>query len=110
MSSKSMLSVKQFQSGQIIVHKRYGYRGVIVSVDDHFEGSDDWYEAVALTRPPKNRPWYHVLVDDSSYETYVSEAHLMCDLSDEPIVHPLVEVFWDDYEDGQYSREQRLMN
>ena len=100
----------QFQSGQIIVHKRYGYRGVIVSVDERFEGSDDWYEAVALSRPPKDRPWYHVLVDDSSYETYVSEAHLMCDLSDEPIVHPLVEVFWDDYEDGQYSREQRLLN
>ncbi len=100
----------QFRSGQIIVHKRYGYRGVIVSVDDTFEGSDDWYEAVALSRPSKDRPWYHVLVDESAYETYVAEAHLMSDVSDEPIDHPLVEVFWDDFEDGQYTREQRLMN
>ncbi|MCP4446166.1 MAG: heat shock protein HspQ [Myxococcales bacterium] len=100
----------QFRSGQIVIHKRYGYRGVIVSVDDIFEGSEDWYEAVAVTRPAKDRPWYHVLVDESAYETYVAEAHLMTDFSDEPIDHPLVEVFWDDFEDGQYSRDQRIMN
>lgn len=99
----------RFQSGQVILHTKFGYRGVIVSVDESFQGTDEWYEEAAHTRPSKDKPWYHVLVDGSTQEAYVAERHLECDESEEPIRHPLVDVFWDELKDGQYLRN-RLMN
>lgn len=103
------MAMPKFQSGQVIHHKRFGYRGVIVSVDETFQGSDDWYRDVARSRPPKDRPWYHVLVDGSNHETYVAERHLELDRTREPIEHPLVEVFFDELRDGRYVRN-RMMN
>lgn len=99
----------KFSPGQLVHHKRFGYRGVVLSVDDAFEGSDDWYDRVALSRPPKDMPWYHVLVHDSAAETYVAERHLEVDESIAPIEHPLVEVFFDEIQDGRYVRT-RIMN
>ena len=99
----------RFQSGQVILHTKFGYRGVIVSVDDKFQGTEEWYQEAAHSRPSKNKPWYHVLVDGSTHEAYVAERHLAHDTSQEPIRHPLVDVFWDELEDGCYLRN-RLMN
>jgi heat shock protein HspQ len=103
------VAMPKFESGQLIHHKRFGYRGVIVSVDDAFAGTDEWYEQVAKSRPPKDRPWYHVLVDGSDVETYVAERHLELDDTDQPVDHPLVEVFFDELDGGRYVRT-RLMN
>ena len=36
-------------------------------VDGEFAGSDEWYEEVARSRPPKDQPWYHVLVDGATH-------------------------------------------
>jgi heat shock protein HspQ len=99
----------KFSPGQLVHHKRFGYRGVVLSVDDKFQGSEDWYERVAVSRPPKDMPWYHVLVHDSSAETYVAERHLEEDESIAPIEHPLVEVFFDEIQGGRYVRN-RIMN
>ncbi len=99
----------KFESGQLIHHKRFGYRGVIVSVDDTFKGEDDWYDRVARSRPPKDRPWYHVLVHDSDAETYVAERHLEIDDSVAPIDHPLLDIFFDELCNGRYIRT-RLLN
>ena len=52
-----------FSPGQLVHHLRFDYRGVVVDVDATFCGSDEWYEQVARSRPPKDAPWYHVLVD-----------------------------------------------
>ena len=52
----------RFAIGQVIHHRRFGYRGVIVDVDPSFQLTDEWYEEVALSRPPKDKPWYHILV------------------------------------------------
>ena len=41
-----------------------------------FLGSEVWYEEVARSRPPKDQPWYHVLVNDAIHQTYVSERNL----------------------------------
>jgi heat shock protein HspQ len=99
----------KFESGQLVHHKKFGYRGVVVSVDDTFQGTDDWYREVARTRPPRDRPWYHVLVDGSNHETYVAERHLELDECEDPIEHPLLEVFFDELREGRYVRN-RLMN
>jgi heat shock protein HspQ len=98
----------RFKSGQVVLHKKFGYRGVIISVDDSFQGSEDWYERAARSRPPKDQPWYHVLVHDSTQEAYVAERHLELD-EEGPVEHPLVWVFFDELIDGHYVRN-RMMN
>ena len=65
-----------FYIGQIIQHKLFDYRGIIVDVDFSYAGTDEWYECVAHSRPSKNQPWYKVLVDNASRETYVAEQNL----------------------------------
>ena len=69
--------------GQLIQHKLFDYRGIILSVDLEFKSTDEWYEAVAKSRPPKNEPWYHVLVHQKGHQTYVVEQNLKPD----PAIH-----------------------
>lgn len=80
----------RFDIGQIVVHRRFGYRGVVYDVDPRFMLTDDWYDRVALSRPPKDRPWYHVLVDNLDHTTYVAERNLESAKDPEPIRHPLI--------------------
>lgn len=98
-----MASAK-FNIGQIIHHNRFDYRGVIVDVDATFSASDEWYDKVALSRPPKDKPWYRVLVDGTDEVTYVAERHLEPDEKTSPIKHPLVDELFDGYENGQYVK------
>ena len=72
----------RFGVGQLIRHRRFDYRGVVVDVDSTFQGTDEWYDAVARSRPPKNRPWYHVLPHGAEHMTYVAERHLEADPSE----------------------------
>ena len=69
--------------GQLIQHKLFDYRGIILSVDLEFKSTDEWYEAVAKSRPPKDEPWYHVLVHQKGHQTYVAEQNLQPD----PAIH-----------------------
>ena len=93
----------QFQIGQAVHHKRYGYRGVIVDVDATFQHSEEWYAYMCrASQPPRDRPWYHVLVHGSRHRTYVTEQNLEPDDSGEPIVHPDLTRFFDDYFGGLY--------
>ncbi len=93
----------KFCIGQIIHHRLFDYRGVIFDVDPVFCGTDEWYNAVAKSRPPKDQPWYHVLVDDAHKETYVAEQNLENDTSLSPIKHPLLSQYFHDYIDGRYA-------
>ena len=92
----------KFSIGQCIHHRLFDYRGVIVDVDPVFSGSDEWYEQVAKSRPPKGEPWYHVLVHDASQETYVAEQNLSGEESVEPVNHPLLSEFFVDVQKGHY--------
>lgn len=94
--------------GQVIRHRKFDYRGVIVDVDPTFCGTDEWYEAVARSRPPKDRPWYHVLVDGQEHATYVAERHIEADPEGASVRHPLLEVFFDSFEEGRYRRSGSL--
>ncbi|MCG8378445.1 MAG: heat shock protein HspQ [Proteobacteria bacterium] len=92
----------KFSIGQIIHHQRFDYRGVIFDVDPVFSGTDEWYENVAKSRPPKNEPWYHVLVDNAQHNTYVAERNLEAADSILPIHHPLIKLYFDNFVDGRY--------
>ena len=103
-----MFQMKQakFFVGQVVHHKLFGYRGVVVDVDPQFDGSEQWYEQMAHSRPPKEDPWYHVLVHDEDYNTYVAERNLEPDLSKDGINHPLVSVVFEKFIDGAYVMDR----
>lgn len=84
----SVTSSAKFHVGQLIQHRLFEYRGVIIDVDPHFLGTESWYQKVAQSRPPKDSPWYHVLVDGQVHQTYVAERNLEADNSLSPITHP----------------------
>ncbi len=92
----------RFGVGQLVHHKRFDYRGVVVDVDATFEGTEEWYETMALSRPPRDRPWYHVLVHEAAHMTYVAERNLESDTSGRPIRHPALGRFFDEMRDGAY--------
>ena len=96
----------KFNIGQLITHKLFNYRGVIVDVDPVFQGADEWYDKVALSRPPKDKPWYKVLVHNSDQETYVAERNLGRDSSRDPVNHPMVNAYFERFHNGQYLHTQ----
>jgi len=98
----------KFYIGQVIHHRKFDYRGVIVDVDPEFDGSEEWYELMARSRPPKDAPWYHVLVDGARHATYVAERHLESDDSGEQIDHPALGQFFDGFENGRYVNRRRF--
>lgn len=98
----------KFSIGEVVYHERFEYRGVVVDVDATYQGTEEWYHEVARSKPPREQPWYHVLVHQGDHTTYVAERHLSLDESDAPIEHPLLGDFFDSFEDGRYSRAQRL--
>ena len=94
----------KFHAGQVIHHKLFDYRAVIVGVDQSFQLSEEWYEEVARSRPPKDEPWYHVLVHGNPVETYVAERNLEPDHTGQAIDHPSVAQYFSALEDGRYVR------
>ena len=44
----------KFQVGELIHHKRFDYRGVVVDVDASFSGTEEWYDTMARSNPPKD--------------------------------------------------------
>ena len=96
----------KFQQGQTVRHRRYGYRGVVVAVDTHCAAPPAWYES-NRTQPLRQQPWYHVLVHGSATTTYAAQENLDLDDSGEPVVHPLIDAYFDGFEDGAYLRNQR---
>lgn len=100
-----MTPILKFFVGQIVHHSRFDYRGVVVDVDATFQGSDAWYEQVAKSRPPKEQPWYRVVVDGGDHETYVAERHLEVAPDNAPVSHPALSQLFSCYKDGTYQLE-----
>ncbi|MBF0310669.1 MAG: heat shock protein HspQ [Magnetococcales bacterium] len=98
----------KFSVGQVVQHALFNYRGVIVDVDPEFTRSESWYQRVARSRPPKDQPWYQILVHDSDVQTYVAERHLLSDAMDEPIDHPQVDQFFKEFRNGCYTPRSRM--
>ena len=92
----------RYAVGQLVHHKLFDYRGVIVDVHASYQGTDEWYDDVAKTKPPKDQPWYEVLVHDSSRVTYVADRNLELDVTGMPVSHPLIRVFFNEYDRGRY--------
>ena len=99
----------KFRIGQVVHHLRFDYIGVVYDIDPVFAGTEEWYEQVARSRPPKDRPWYHVLVDGAPHTTYVAERHLEPADPPRPIAHELADALFAGF-DGERYRPRRRMN
>ena len=92
----------KFQRGALIKHKLYGYRGVIVTHDIECQAGEKWYLS-NKTQPPRNQPWYHVLVDQSGgLSTYVAQSNLELDSNSNPIDHPRLTNYFSEFKNGVY--------
>jgi heat shock protein HspQ len=97
----------KFAPGDLVLHNLFDYRGVVIDLDPHFLGSKEWYGNVARSRPPKDRPWYHVLVDGGDIQTYVAERNLKADPSGHQINHPEVDTHFSSLgKEGYISRQK----
>jgi len=101
-AARSDIARAKFAIGEIVHHKLFDYRGVIIDADADFMQSSEWYEKVARSRPPKDQPWYHVLVHETDKMTYVAERNLAGDDDKTPVSHPLLERFFSHFSNGQY--------
>jgi len=95
-----------YEPGQLVNHRRYGYRGVVVDVDLFCCADDDWYMR-NRNQPPRLQPWYHLLVDRSDAVTYAAESSLEIDEIDSPVTHPYISLFFKSFVDGVHIRNSR---
>jgi heat shock protein HspQ len=102
------MKTAQFYIGQIVDHLRFGYRGVIYGVDSRFAHSEEWYDMVATSRPPKDQPWYHVLVDGADHTTYVAERNLAPSQDLTAIEHPLISEVFKAFDGERYLPKQAM--
>ena len=96
----------KYQRGQIVRHKRYGYRGVIVDFDLECHADEQWYQS-NQTQPVRSQPWYHVLVHDTDGTTYAAQENLQEDMSGRPVGHPLIAQFFSGFIDGRHIRNNQ---
>jgi heat shock protein HspQ len=97
-----------FKVGQIVHHLRYDYRGVIVDYDKKCGADDDWYEYQTKGKgykPTRQQPWYHVLVDGATHQTYVAQQNLEPSDDRRRINHPMVNRVFSTFLNGRYHKE-----
>ena len=95
-----------FKQGQLVKHKRYGYRGVVVDFDMTCQADKLWYES-NQTQPTRFQPWYHILVHEASHTTYAAQTNLVADDSGKEVIHPLVPYFFTEFISGLYIRNDK---
>ena len=92
----------KFCIGQLIHNAQFRFRGVIIDVDHCYTGTDEWYRLNAPHHPPKNEPWYHILVHNSGYRLYSAESNIEQDSSNDPVNHPEIDYFFKEFKSGFY--------
>jgi heat shock protein HspQ len=107
MDNPEALPAPRFSPGDVVRHRRYGYRGVIFGGDPVCTASEAWYQS-NQSQPDRNQPWYRVLVDGSDHTTYVAQSNLVPDPSPDPVIHPWLDKIFTGRRGGRYIR--RNMN
>ncbi|MFZ4121593.1 MAG: heat shock protein HspQ [Caulobacterales bacterium] len=103
----------KFLIGQVVKHRIFPFRGVIYDVDETFNNTEEWWQAIPeQIRPHKDQPFYHLFAEnaDNTYTAYVSEQNLLPDESGEPIAHPQVAELFDNLEGDRYQLRGRTVN
>ena len=85
-----MNKTAKFNIGDLVVHKRQGYRAVVVDIDPLFQASGRYNPQACKRDFAKQNPWYRLLVDGLSQMTYVEEPLLIRDFSQRIIENPSI--------------------
>jgi len=95
----------KFKVGQVIKHKKFGYRGVIIGWDSQARAPDYWLQVNHFDPSWRYQPNYSVLVhgnDRTDYQTtYVVEEN-MEEILDTQISHPDIEEYFEKFDGDRY--------
>ena len=103
----------KFNIGDIVKHRIYPFRGVIVDVDPEFSNTEEWYNSIpAEIRPSKEQPYYHLMAENSEtfYSAYVSQQNLVFDSDNGPVEHPDLDQIFNGIHDGKYLLKSLVKN
>ncbi len=102
-----------FNIGDIVKHRIYPFRGVIVDVDPEFSNTEEWYQSIpAEIRPSRNQPYYHLMAENTEtfYTAYVSQQNLVGDGENGPLEHPDLEEIFSGMNHGKYHLRNEVRN
>ncbi len=103
----------KFIIGQVVKHRMFQFRGVIFDVDPEFANTEEWWLAIPEEmRPRKDQPFYHLLAENAQthYVAYVSQQNLLADESGEPVLHPEVQSYFDEFKGDRYVMRRSQAN
>ena len=102
-----------FNIGDIVKHRIYPFRGVIVDVDPEFSNTEEWYQSIPIDlRPSKKQPFYHLMAENSEtfYSAYVSQQNIIMDSDNGPVDHPDLEQMFSGIQKGRYLLKPQVRN
>jgi heat shock protein HspQ len=102
-----------FNIGDIVKHRIYPFRGVIIDVDPEFSNTEEWYQSIpAEIRPSRNQPYYHLMAENTEtfYTAYVSQQNLVKDGKNGPLEHPDLEEMFSGIDKGKYQLRNEVRN
>ena len=102
-----------FNIGDIVKHRIYPFRGVVVDVDPEFSNTEEWYQSIpSEIRPSKEQPYYHLMAENTEtfYSAYVSQQNLINDFESGPVDHPDLEQMFSGMHDGKYLLKTIVRN
>ena len=102
-----------FNIGDIVKHRIYPFRGVIVDVDAEFSNTEEWYQSIPKDlRPSKKQPFYHLMAENSEtfYSAYVSQQNIIMDSDNGPVDHPDLEQMFSGIQKGKYLLKPQVRN
>ncbi len=91
-----------FEVGQLVRHKRYGYRGVVAACDRSCRAGDTWFFS-NQTQPSRSQPWYHIVVHGAKHTTYVAEENIREDKGGEQVINPYTRGLFAYFNSGRYQ-------
>ncbi|NWX39319.1 FBX21 protein, partial [Steatornis caripensis] len=104
----------QFSVGQVIVHKRFGYSGVIVGWDVKAKAPEEWLQH---KYPPekqdlKDTPHYRILINKANgfgkSTAYIPEEELTIIMGLEVVHHPDMKAYFSGYDGSKYIMQPWL--
>ena len=102
-----------FNIDDIVKHRIYPFRGVIVDVDPEFSNTEEWYQSIpAEIRPSREQPYYHLMAENTEtfYTAYVSQQNLINDGENGPLEHPDLEEIFSGMDQGKYHLRNEVRN
>ncbi|NXI50068.1 FBX21 protein, partial [Chloroceryle aenea] len=103
----------QFSVGQVIVHKRFGYTGVIVGWDVKANTTEGWlqHQYSPSKQDPKYTPHYRILINKANgfgkSTAYIPEEEIMV-ITGLEVHHPDMKAYFSGYDGSKYIMQPWL--